>query len=360
MVPAGGRLASLDVFRGATIAGMILVNGPGLDAAYAPLKHARWDGCTPADLVFPFFLFIMGAALSLASGRNVPGAPWGPVLKRAAVLIGFGLLLSAIPNWQPATFRYVGVLQRIALCYLAASFIQRRLSVRSQVAAVVVVLLDYWAALALVPVPGFGAGVLTQEGSLPSYVDRFLLGRHTYFQAPFDPEGVLSTFPAVVTTLLGGFAGTWLRGARPPEAKVAGLAGAGAMGVALGLLWSFWFPLNKALWTSSFVLYTGGWAALCLAACYWAVDVRGMKRGKEPFEALGSNAILAYVGHLLVLKFLVYTKVGGVSLRLLVAGALFGGWLPPKAASLAFAVSHAALWAAALTPLYRRRVFLKA
>lgn len=360
MAAGPARLASLDVFRGATIAGMILVNGPGLDAAYAQLRHARWDGCTAADLVFPFFLFIMGAAMSLASSRNVPGAPWGPVFKRAAALVGFGFLLSAIPNWQPATFRYVGVLQRIAVCYLAAALIQRRLSVRAQLALAVVVLMDYWAALALVPVPGYGAGVLTQEGSLPSYIDRLVLGRHTYFQAPFDPEGILSTFPAVVTVLLGGFAGTWLRGARPAQEKAAGLAAAGAAAIALGTLWSLWFPLNKALWTSSFVIYTGGWAALCLAVCYWVVDVRGFKWGLEPFEALGANAIMAYVGHLLVLKFLVYTKVGGVSLRLLVAGALFGGWLSPKAASLAFAVTHAALWAAALTPLYRRRIFLKA
>lgn len=360
MAPAGGRLVSLDVFRGATIAGMILVNGPGLDAAYAPLRHARWDGCTAADLVFPFFLFIMGAAMSLASARNVPGAPWGPVFKRAAVLVGLGFLLSAIPNWHPATFRFVGVLQRIAVCYVGAAFIQRRLSVRAQIALAVVVLMDYWAALALVPVPGYGAGVLTQVGSLPSYLDQLLLGRHTYFQAPFDPEGVLSTFPAVVTVLIGGFAGTWLRGARSAREKAAGLAAAGAVAIALGTLWSLWFPLNKALWTSSFVLFTGGWAALCLGACYWAVDVRGWRRGTEPFEALGANAILAYVGHLLVLKFLVYTKLDGVSLRLLVAGALFGGWLPPKAASLAFAVTHAALWAAALTPLHRRRIFLKA
>ncbi|TBR21914.1 DUF1624 domain-containing protein [bacterium] len=356
---SAGRLKSLDVFRGLTIAGMVLVNGPGLDAAYAPLRHSRWDGCSAADLVFPFFLFIMGTALAFASARNVPGAPWGPVFRRAAVLVGLGLFLNAIPYWHPATFRFPGVLQRIAVCYLAAVAVQRRLSWRAQAWLAAALLVGYAAALRWVPVPGFGAGVLTPEGSLPSYVDRLLLGPHTYYQGPFDPEGFLSTLPAVVTVLLGGFAGAWLRGERSPAEKAAGLAAAGAVGVALGMLWAPVLPLNKALWSSSYVLYSGGWAALGLALCFWAFDVRGL-RGTEPFEALGVNAILAYVAHILTLKFLVYTKLGGVSLRLLVCGALFGGWLPPMAASLAFALSHAALWAAALTPLHRRRIFLKA
>lgn len=358
--PPAGRLLSLDVFRGLTIAGMILVNGPGLDAAYAPLRHARWHGCSAADLVFPFFLFIMGAALAFASARDVPGAPAGPVLRRAAVLVALGLFLNAVPNWRPATFRFPGVLQRIAVCYVAAVLLRRRLPARAQAAVSAAVLAGYWLALTRAPVPGYGPGVLTPEGSLPSWLDRLVLGRHTYFQGPFDPEGLLSTAPAVVTVLLGGFAGDWLRGARGAGEKCAGLAAAGASAALLGSLWSLWFPLNKALWTSSYVLYSGGWAALGLAACYWALDLRGWRAWAEPFAALGSNAIAAYVGHLLVLKALVYAKLGGVSLRLLVCGAVFGGWLPPKAASLAFALTHAALWAAALTPLYRRRLFLKA
>lgn len=358
MAPAaGGRLASLDVFRGATIAGMILVNGPGLDAAYAPLRHARGDGCTPADLVFPFFLFIMGAAMAFSSERNVPGARWGPVFRRAAVLVGLGLLLNAAtPNWDPSTFRFAGVLQRIAACYVAAVLIQRRLSGSAQAALSAALLVGYWLALSFVRVPGSGPGI----GSLPSLVDQALLGRHIYHQGAVDPEGVLSTIPAVVTVLLGLFAGDLLRGGGTGAEKSAVLAASGTVGIALGLTWAVWFPLNKTYWTSSYVLYSGGWAALCLAACHWALDVRGWRAGAGPLEALGANAILAYVGHLAVLKALVYTKFGGVSLRLLVTGAVFGGWLPPKAASLAFALTHAALWAAGLAVLRRRGVFLKA
>lgn len=354
------RLASLDSFRGATIAGMILVNGPGLDAAYAPLRHARWHGCTAADLVFPFFLFIMGAALAFASARGGAGTPLGPVWRRAGVLVGLGLFLNAIPNWHPATFRFPGVLQRIALCYVGAVLVRRALAPRGQAALAAAVLVGYGLALAYVPVPGFGAGVLTPEGSLSSYVDRLLLGKHTYYQGPFDPEGVLSTFPAVVTVLLGGFAGEWLKGGRSPEEKCAGLTAGGAVALALGVLWARWLPLNKALWTSSYVLTTAGWAALCLAAFYLLLDIRGRRAWATPFSDLGANAIAAYVGHLLVLKALVYTKLGGVSLRLLLCGAVFGGWLPPKAASLAFALTHAALWAAGLAVLRRRGVFLKA
>ena len=242
------------------------------------------------------------------------------------------------------------------MCYVAAVAIRRRLSGLAQAAAGAALLVGYWLALSFVRVPGSGPGI----GSLPSLVDQLLMGRHIYRQGSVDPEGFLSTFPAVVTVLLGGFVGDWLRSDRAPGEKGAVLAVTGAAAVVLGSLWSVWFPFDKSLWTSSYVLYSGGWAALALAACYWALDVRGWTSGTAPFAALGANAILAYVGHLAVLKALVYTKLGGVSLRILLCGAVFGGWLAPKAASLAFALTHAALWAAVLTPLYRRRIFLKA
>ena len=356
-----GRLLSLDIFRGMTIAGMIVVNSPGNNTAYAGLSHSHWNGCTFADLVFPFFLFIAGTALDFSFARR--RAPISAVSRRAGVLIALGFLLNAIPNYQLATFRFAGVLQRIALCYTAVALLLLTSGLRTRVAVTTGILVGYWLLMTRVPVPGFGAGVLTPEGSLASYLDRRLFGAHTYFKGPFDPEGFLSTFPAVATTLLGQFAGAWLRSGRSPKERTRWLAAAGISGLVLGLLWGRWFPVNKSLWTSSYVLVTGGGAAALLAALYWTVDVRGWKAWSKPFEVFGTNAIAAYVLHLLLLKTLVYTRIdvggGPVSPRILLCDALFGTWLSPLNASLAFALAYAGFWLAVLSAFYRRKLFLK-
>jgi predicted acyltransferase len=259
------RLDALDVFRGLTIAGMILVSTPGTwSAVYTPLDHAAWNGWTPTDLVFPFLLFAMGAAVpfALARRRRVPQLVRRHVIRRAAILFALGLLLNAIegaPAIAWATFRIPGVLQRIALVYLAVAWLTERVSLRGQIAVAVSALVGYWAAMTLVPVPGVGAGVLTPAGNLASYVDRAILGGHMLNRV-WDPEGLLSTVPAVVTALCGVFAGDWLK-ERGQRHRSGWLWAAGLALMLAGLAWGVWFPLNKNLWTSSFALFSAGLAA---------------------------------------------------------------------------------------------------
>jgi predicted acyltransferase len=310
--PPGGRLVSLDVFRGLTVAGMILVNN-GSGPSYAPLRHAEWDGWTPTDLVFPFFLFIVGVSITFALSKRLddPGGRRSALFKvfrRSVVIFALGLFLAKFPffrdswrevqdpeNWRrmAATLRIPGVLQRIALCYLAASLIFLNTRIKGQVVAVVGLLVGYWALMTFVPVPSFGAGDLARGHDLASYLDRLLLPGHIY-KSDYDPEGLLSTLPAIATTLLGVLAGHWLRSGRGPYELDAGLFVAGTACVVAGLTWGMTFPVNKALWTGSFVLLTGGLAMVGLATCYWLVDLQGHRRWAYPFRVFGANAIAAY------------------------------------------------------------------
>ncbi|HEX5707738.1 MAG TPA: heparan-alpha-glucosaminide N-acetyltransferase domain-containing protein, partial [Pyrinomonadaceae bacterium] len=251
---AAGRMVSLDVFRGITIAGMILVNNPGTwSAIHPPLAHAEWHGWTPTDLVFPFFLFIVGVSITLALSRRAErGGPrrdlYLKILRRAAVIFALGLLLAGFPNYDLSTIRIPGVLQRIAVCYLVASVIFLNTRWRAQAVIAASLLLVYWAMMVLIPVPGYGAGDLGMEGNLAAYVDRAVLGAHTW-KPVYDPEGILSTIPAIATTLGGVLTGHWLRSRRMELEKVAGLFVAGACLAVAGWMWGGWFPVNKALWT---------------------------------------------------------------------------------------------------------------
>src|SRR6267143_3948596 len=284
------RLLSLDAFRGLTIAAMVLVNNPGTWAAvYAPLKHAEWHGLTPTDVIFPFFLFIVGMAIPLSR----PTA--GRVLRRAAVIFALGLVLNGLPAFDWTTLRIAGVLQRIAVCYLVAAVLFLATSWRTQAIVTAALLLGYWGAMTLVPVPGFGRGDLGPEGNVAAWLDRALLGPHIWRGARvYDPEGILSTVPAVATTLLGVLAERWVRGARPARTIAGGLGLAGLIGVVLGAAWGLWFPLNKSLWTSSYAVLTAGLALLVFAACYWAIEIRGWRRWATPFAVLGVNALALY------------------------------------------------------------------
>ena len=360
------RLVSLDVFRGITIAGMVLVNNPGTwSHIYWPLQHASWHGWTPTDLVFPFFLFIVGVAITLAFGRRVESGGstrdlYLKIIKRTLIIFAIGLFLNAFPHFGLSDLRIPGVLQRIAVCYFFASIIFLNTRVRTQVAITIGLLLFYWLLVKFVPAPGFAAGDLTKEGSLPSYVDRVVFGKHVWAQAKvYDPEGLLSTIPALATTLIGVLTGHWLRTEKSRMEKVAGMFVVGAVCIALGWAWNSFFPINKALWTSSYVLFTGGLALQFLALCYWLIDIKGYRRWAKPFEVFGLNAIALYVGAGLMADLFGTIRVGGVTLGSWIYTHLFASWAAPVNASLAFAICFVLVWLALMWILYRRKIFLR-
>jgi predicted acyltransferase len=399
------RLVSLDVFRGLAVAGMVLVNNPGTwRAVYAPLRHAEWDGWTPTDLVFPFFLFIVGAAVPLALGRRLAeGTPRGRlagrVLRRAAAIFALGLVLNAVPSFDLASLRIPGVLQRIAACYLVTALLFLSTGWRAQAAVGAGALLGYWAALALVPVPGFGAGDLSPAGNLAAWIDRTVLGPHIWRPGRvYDPEGILSTVPAIATTLAGALAGRWIvhgrgglgrtpdpapvrvdwplpaaaaraardaiEGAARADRRIARwLVLAGLAGAALGLLWGQWWPINKSLWTGSYALFTAGAAALALGACYWLVDARGLRWWTPPCVALGTNALAVFFLSTLLAKLLLWVRVTGAGgrprpLHAVLYEGWFAPWAPAEIASLAWAVANVLLWLALMWPLHRRGIRL--
>jgi predicted acyltransferase len=363
------RLVALDTFRGITIAAMILVNNPGASRhEYAWLRHARWNGCRPADLIFPAFLFIAGAAIPLSFGRQIEqGAPRSgirsKILTRTRIIFGLGLLLNALPYFDWDVLRIPGVLQRIALCYGAAALIALYLSVRGQILSAAALLVTYWALMMLVPVSGDGAGVLRPGADLGAHVDRTLMGRHLLHEG-WDPEGFLGTLPAIATTLIGVFAGHWVRKAPSARRCVIGLLAGGAANVLLGEIWNVWFPINKNLWTSSFAVFSAGVAALAFAFCFWLVDIRGLRRWAVPFVIYGTNPILAYGLSSLMTKLLALIHVSSangqsVTLQLYLFDRLFVPLFPTHLASLMYAIAYTLLWFIVMLALYRRGVFVK-
>ena len=304
-LPAQGRLFSLDLFRGATIAAMIVVNNQSNDAAYWPLQHANWNGWTPTDLIFPFFLFIVGVSLVFSFRSRLERGDSRRALvlhtvRRSAILFAIGLGLNGLAALQFATWRIPGVLQRIALVYCAAGLITLFASIRSRVAWIAGLLLGYWILMRYVPVPGYGVPgrdipLLHPDANLAAYLDRKLIFGHLW-EGTRDPEGILSTLPAIATALCGVLTGEWLRSERSAKQKLAAMFAYGLAGVIAGELWGIWFPINKKLWTSSYVLLTAGCALICLATCYWVSDIK-LRRGRwsKPFLILGMNAIAAYV-----------------------------------------------------------------
>lgn len=380
-LPQNNRLISLDAFRGATIATMLLVNNPGSwKDVYPPLLHAHWHGWTATDLVFPSFLWIVGVSMTFSFAHRVgEGADrrqlMGHVWRRAAIIFALGLLLAAFPfgllpthHFSFGTIRIPGVLQRIAVCYLAASAIFLRTSWRGQAAWTVGLLAAYWAMLSLIPVPGHGAGNLSEAlGSLPWWVDSHLLAGHTWSGAPapgFDPEGILSTLPAIATTLLGALAGHWLRSAAPGNRKALGLLLGGGGLLVLGALLGRWMPINKNLWTSSYTIFMAGWAMVLLAVFYWLIDVRGWRRWATPFVVFGMNAIVIYVMAGLIARLLgliSWTGAGGtaVTLKGWIYQGLFVPWANPVNASLLFALAFVLLHLLVAWLMWRRRWFVR-
>ncbi|HEX8432369.1 MAG TPA: heparan-alpha-glucosaminide N-acetyltransferase domain-containing protein [Longimicrobium sp.] len=370
---APGRLVSLDVFRGITVAGMLLVNNPGSwSAIYPPLEHAEWHGWTPTDLIFPFFLFIVGVSMAFSLVPLLErGAERGGLLKKAAVrgakLFGLGLVLAAFPFYDLdlAHLRIPGVLQRIGVAFVAAAALVIFLRPRAQAIATGALLLGYWAAMMLVPVPGFGAGDLGKDGNVAAYIDRAVIGTDHMWKSArtWDPEGLFSTLPAVATVMLGVFAGRWLRSDRSPAEKAVGLFLAGNVAMVVGLAWHAVFPINKNLWTSSYAVFTAGMALHFLATCYWVVDVRGFQRWSRPFLVFGVNAIAAFFLSGVMARILNLVKLPSapepVALKSWIFNHAFASWLSPVNASLAFALCFVLFWMCVMEFLFRRRIFFK-
>ena len=360
------RLVSLDVFRGITIAGMVLVNNPGTwEHIYWPLEHASWSGWTPTDLVFPFFVFIVGVSIPLAFAKRIESGGstrdlYLKIIKRTLIIFAIGLFLNGLPYFGLAEYRIPGVLQRLAVCYFFASIIFLNTKVRTQIAIALGLLVFYWLLVKLVPAPGFAAGDLTKEGSLPSYVDRVVFGKHVWAQARvYDPEGLLSTIPAISTALIGVLTGTWLRTEKTRYEKAAGMFVVGAVCVAVGWAWNSFFVINKALWTSSYVLFTGGLALQFLSICYWLIDIQGYRRWAKPFEVFGLNAIALYVVADVIAMLLGVIKIGNEPIGGWIFTHLFASWASPINASLAMAICFVLVCLGLMWILYNRKIFLK-
>jgi predicted acyltransferase len=363
------RLRSIDVFRGLAMAAMVIVNNPGdWNTVYAPLLHAEWHGWTPTDLVFPFFLFAVGVAITLSSAT---AGQVGGIVRRGLIIFGLGLFLSGFPYFPVATWRIPGVLQRIAICYVVAALITRaiasqaapRVAIRQMTGVVAVLLITYNVLLLAVPVPGGQAGDLTPAGNLGAWLDRTLMRGHLW-RPDWDPEGLLSTLPAIATTLMGVIAG-YARNRVSTSTWRRRLIGGGAAGVAVGLVWSLQFPINKSLWTSSYVMFTGGLAAIVLAACSWWADEQpaGWRAAtSEPFVALGRNAILLFVLSGLVGRLMGVVLVdhaARVSVKAWIYATVFAPLASPKNASLLFALTNLAVLYALLATLHARRWYWK-
>jgi predicted acyltransferase len=365
------RLISLDVFRGITIAGMVLVNNPGSwSTIYWPLAHAEWHGWTPTDLIFPFFLFIVGVAIPLAFGRRLESGGsqrdlYLKIVRRSLIIFALGIFLAGFPYFNFSTIRIPGVLQRIAVCYLVASVIFLNTKVRTQVIITIALLVIYWLVMTQLHAPGFAPGDLSKEGSVASFIDRVVLGPHIWKQGKvFDPEGLLSTVPAIATTLFGVLAGQWLRTQKSAYEKVAGMFAVGAICVVIGWAWNPFFPINKSLWTSSYVFFTGGLALEFLALCYWLIDIKKYQAWTKPFVVFGVNAIVLFVGSGIVARSMGLIKVTGadgatISLHNWIFQNGFLSWLPPYRASLAYAICFILVWLGLMWILYRRRIFIK-
>lgn len=366
------RLVSLDVFRGLTMAAMVIVNNPGDGShVYWPLDHAPWDGWTPTDLIFPFFLFIVGVAITLSR----KSAAWGTILRRGALIVGIGWALALFPRFNFAHWRLPGVLPRIGVCYIAAAAVYKTMTGRVTdrrrqglilSATAVALCVGYWFWMTHVPTPAGIVGDLSPDGNWGAYVDRAVFGTPHMWSASktWDPEGLLSTIPAIATTLLGIVAGLWLGADATRERKTAGLLAGAIVGIVIGYAWSPFFPINKNLWTSSYVFFTAGAACLLLAACYWTIDVRGWRGWTKPFVILGTNAITLFAASALLVKTFLFIKVAKVddqplSLWGFLYARAFEPFFDPYVASLLFALANLAVLFALLAWMYRRRLFLR-
>ena len=379
------RLLSLDFFRGLTVAAMILVNNPGSwGHIYAPLEHAEWNGCTPTDLIFPFFLWIVGVSIAFAmsTSKSDPAMHSKTIvkaLKRGIILYLLGFFLAIFGKLMGVIFdgkslieafqtvRLLGVLQRIGIVFIISSIIFLKFSNKAIFRIFISILAIYWALMTFVPVPGIGYANMEKETNLAAWIDRAILTEsHTWASAKtWDPEGVLSTLPAIGTCLFGILVGVWMRRKDIDSAtKVAWLFTAGIAAIILGLLWDLQFPINKSLWTSSYVLYAGGLASVGLALCFWLIDVQGYKKITTPFVVYGVNAITVFfLAGLMprVLNLIKINNTDGTKTALLEKfyTTFYTPYFSPVNASLVWAITYVLGFYVLLYIMYKKNIIIK-
>ena len=366
------RLLSLDFFRGLTIAAMVLVNNPGdWGHIYAPLEHSKWNGCTPTDLIFPFFLFMVGVSIVYAiSGRKQDKTQHKQIIskafKRAVTLYIIFALLALIPNFDFAHFRIMGVLPRIAIVFFICVIIFIKTNFKFWLWLFCIILIVYCFLMTVIPVPGYGYAILERGKNLAAWLDNIILTpSHVWNQTKtWDPEGILSTLPSIATCLYGMMVGfTLKRNDKNESEKVAWLLTFACFSVIAALIWNNWFPINKSLWTSSFVLYTGGLATAGLSISYWLIDVHHRKKYITPFIAYGSNAITAYVAAdaVLIVLGLIQVNLHGhvTNLQDYLYQTIFVPHFSPINASLAGAITYVLILMIPMMILYKKKIFIK-
>jgi predicted acyltransferase len=365
------RLLSLDVFRGIAIAGMIIVNNQGdWGNVYPAFRHAAWHGWYGADIVFPFFLFAVGASLFFTFTHIVSsGAPrnviFQRVIRRTIILIALGLLLNLFPFFDFSTMRIPGVLQRIGLCYFFAAVLVLHTGPKTRMAVTLFLLILYSALLMCVTQSGFGRGSLEPCCNLPGFIDSVVFPGHTYGQAPvpgFDPEGLLTTIPSIASTMIGVFAASMLHDSIQGTMKKWLIPGAGAALIVAGLALNTIIPINKNLWTPSYCLFMGGLAILVFALCHYLCDNKRYRHAFIPFIILGRNAIAAYLLSSIMGKAIISISIAigntAVPLKTIIVQSLFTSWLEPAAASLLYALCFLLIWIFVMYLLYRKQIFI--
>jgi predicted acyltransferase len=360
------RISSVDFLRGLTVAFMIFVNSPGSwDYVFPWFAHSKWNGCTPTDLVFPFFLFIVGLSVSLSlmavGSKPVTRSMLFKLLKRAGILFLIGILLNGFPYYHLDTLRIPGVLQRIAIVFLVCAVVFLYTSWRFQIGLITLLLLGYWVIMTCIPVRGMHASDLQPGTNLAAWVDHVVLANHVWAQTnPWDPEGILSTLPSIASGLIGLLTGILMKSIDDEKKKTIYLFISGALLLLTGVIWSEFFPLNKSLWTSSYVLYTSGIVLQGLALSYWIIDVQRHKAFTKPFIVFGSNAITAYILSELAEACLYLIPVSpGVSAKAWLYDHLYVSWLNPYLASHVMAFTFVLLVYIPVYGLYKKKIFIK-
>jgi len=364
MINHPGRLISLDAMRGFTIAAMITVNFPGnSDFVFGPLNHTHWNGLSFTDLIAPFFLFVVGVSIVFAYSRRLaegipPKAMYGKIVVRSLKIFVVGMFLNLLPDFDLSDVRWTGTLHRIAIVFLVCALLYLHTNWKQQAWIGLITLCAYWLALILIPTPGIGEVVLEPGRNLAAWVDQqFLPGK--MWQGTWDPEGILSTFPSIVTGITGMLAGRLLLGNYTPHEKVNYLFSLGLLATTCGYLWGLTFPINENLWTSSFVLVTSGMAAMVLGASYFAIDILGRKAGTKPGIIFGANAITVYVLADIFALLFYGLKIGGQTLNERAVQGMMGLGIVPELASMLYALFFTAMNFIPAYWLYRKKIFIK-